>query len=105
MRDSHQEEPFAGMVHRYEPSGPGNPGLDDVDQRRLEDEVRRLMTLPSERLEQEFQQELYYMPPQSKAAARPHEALQRLELDSDGDSEAGDFSTDFSLGIRSRNWV
>ena len=29
------------------------------------------MTLPSERLEQEFQQELYYMPPQSKAAARP----------------------------------
>ena len=71
VRDSHQEEPFAGMVHRYEPSGPGSPGLDDVDQRRLEDEVRRLMTLPPERLEQQFQQELHYMPPQSKAAARP----------------------------------
>ena len=76
VRDSHQEEPFAGMVHRYEPSGPGNPGLDDVDQRRLEDEVRRLMTLPSERLEQEFQQELHYMP--HHRARQQHDHLQEV---------------------------
>ena len=40
-----------------------------------------------------FDEEKHLPQPSVPAEPQPHEALQRLELDSDGDSEAGDCNT------------
>ena len=63
--DRETGEKFAGMALRREPEV--QEPLEDAQQRHREQEVLRLMQLPSQDLERQFQHELGYMVPTSKA--------------------------------------
>ena len=73
------EETFAGMVVRKEPTDPETEGsepaaaaaggLDQMPLEDLEREVHRLMRLPPEELDRQFNNEVNYMAPTPKAKA------------------------------------
>ena len=58
-----------GYMAMRQPEDPGQDPLDDAQQRALEAEVQRLMSLPAEEVNRQLQQELAFMQPTPKAAS------------------------------------